>query len=244
MRRELTAGLFVVLLFVLEYGVLSGGEITTEGMLFYAPLDDSADANSAIGAKGPKTNKETRLVEGKFGQGVELKGEARLYYSGIDNFNLSEGTVAFWAKRYKSWSQKESGYILFKAVAGPGWNRNSLYFQTTQWGQLRVWIWDNDSKQTLYMVRPLPPAADEWYHLAFTFSDGEVRIYVNGQEGSYTDDGKGDPMMVMPSGKVETIQFGSDYNHSFDGVLDELRIYNRVLSPENIKALYEHVPRK
>jgi capsule polysaccharide export protein KpsC/LpsZ len=83
---------------------------------------------------------------------------------------------------------------------------------------------------------------NEWYHLACTFRDGEVRIYVNGEEGSYTPDGKGDPMLVMPSGYVKHVQVGSDYNKAFGGVMDEVRIYNDALTPEQIKAIFEYQP--
>lgn len=216
-------------------------EALDEGLLFYAPLDGKADAVVAAGSASPTQNRATRFVDGRFGQGIELTDNAQLYYSGVDHFKLQEGTVAFWANRHQPWDQRKA-CTLFKAVAGPGWNRNALYFIITSWNQLRVWIYDDESQQTLYMTRPLPSSTNEWYHLAFTYTDGEARIFVNGEEGSYTSDGQGDPMMVMPSGVVETIQFGSDYDHSFEGVYDEMRIYDRVLSPEEIQALVKYVP--
>jgi hypothetical protein len=225
---------------VLAAGSVWAGSLT-DGLTFYASLDKGIEADQAAGSPEPRMNQQTSVAEGRFGQGVELKGDARLYYSGVDNFDLREGTVAFWAKRYEPWAQRKS-CILFKAVAGPDWNRNGIYFMVTDWNQLRVWVWDEEAKQTLWMTRPLPEATNEWYHLAFTYRDGEVRLFVNGEEGSYVPDGRGDPMSVMPSGRVTNLQFGSDYNHSFQGVYDEMRVYNRVLTPEEIMALYQHVP--
>lgn len=215
-----------------------------EAPSFYAPLDGTPDATVALGAKAPTVNKGTKFVEGKFGQGVELKDKAQLYYSGEANFNISEGTVAFWAKRYEKWSGAKKNYILFKASAAE-WNKSSLYLMVTQWDQLRAWIFSDDGKQSLIMSpNGIPYAASEWYHVAMTFKDGDVKMYVNGAEISYGPE-KCDPMMVMPTGPVKHVQFGSDYDGAmFNGVMDELRIYKKVLSPDEIKKLYEFVPGK
>lgn len=210
-----------------------------EGLTLYLPWDTSLEATIAAGVKTPNKEQSTSLVEGKSGKGVKLSGSAQLYYPGKDNFNIQKGTIAFWAKRDLSWKQKELGFVMVKAIAGETWNQSSLYFSVTRWNQIRLGIFDRYKKQTLYMVRPVPAQADVWYHLAATFTDGEVHIYLNGEEGSYVSDGLGDPMMVMPSGDVKYLQIGSDYNHAFEGVMDEFRVYNRVLSPEEIKALYE-----
>lgn len=223
-------------------GLTQAASVPTDGLTFYAPLDGSYEAQAGEGSVTPNKNQSTQFVEGRFGEAVELAGEGRLYYPGTGTFNLSEGTVTMWANRNKAWKQAGEGYILMKAVAGPGWNKNSLYFMVTAHNQIRVWVWSNDQKQTLYMISPVPEQANEWVHLAFSYTDGEVRIYVNGEEGSYTGDGRGDPMMVMPSGNVKYLQIGSDYNHAFEGAIDEVRVYNRVLSPEEIKAVYTYTP--
>ncbi len=222
-------------------GTAFGADDLNEGLIFYAPLDDGLEAVVAKGSPTPRSSRSVTLVEGWSGQGAALKGDAQLYYSGVENFNLTEGTVAFWARRDVPWGQRKS-CVLFKAVAGPGWNRNAIYFMITDYNQFRVWVWDNDSKQVLWMTRPLPPTGDAWHHLAFTYRDGQVRIFLNGEEGSYEADGRGDPMSVMPSGRVQTIQFGTDYNHSFEGAYDELRIYDRVLTPESVRKLAAAVP--
>ncbi|MDF3128765.1 LamG domain-containing protein [Kiritimatiellaeota bacterium B1221] len=229
---------FKILLFACLTGNAIASESLDKGLTLHLSWNDSMEASTAAGIKTPTKDQSTQLVEGKSGKGVELTGSARLYYPGKDNFNIQEGTIAFWAKRNASWKQEDEGFILVKAIAGKGWNQDSFYFSITPHNQIRVWIWDHEKKQTLYMVSPVPAQANVWYHLAATFTDGEVRIYVNGEEGSYTGDGKGDPMMVMPSGDVKHLQIGSDYNHAFEGVMDEFRVYNRVLSPEEIKALY------
>ncbi len=215
----------------------------TNGLIFYAPLDGSFEAATAAGAKTPTAQKDLNFVDGKFGKGVELKDKAQLSYSGEKNFNLSEGTIAFWAKRNEKWGCKK-GYVLFKGVAGPDWNRSGLYFIATEWDQLRVWIFDDKAKESMVMTpNGIPYPANEWQHMAITFKDGSVKIYANGTETSYGV--KCDPMLIMPSGIVKQVQFGSDYDGAkFNGVMDELRIYNRVLVADEIKKLFEYAPSK
>jgi hypothetical protein len=212
-----------------------------DGLLFYAPLDGALEVVLAAGAASPSEHRDLQFVEGRFGQAVHLTGRARLYYRGGANFNFLEGTVAFWANRDVVWGQRKS-CTLFKVVGGPGWNRNALYFIITSSNRLRVWLYDDESRAIIYMTQSLPEHPEEWYHLAFTFKDGEVRIFVNGEEGEYTSDGRGDPLMLMPDVPVPLLQFGSDYDHSFEGRFDELRVYGRVLSPEEIRALFEWEP--
>lgn len=214
----------------------------TDGLIFYAPLDGTLDATVAAGAKKPTKDKEVKLVDGKFGQGAQIKGAAQLYYSGLKNFNLKKGTVAMWVKRDQPWAANL--FVFFKGVAGAAWNQNALYLIATDHAQLRAWVWDNDKKQQLIMSpNGISYEADHWYHLAATFTDGAVKIYVDGKEISYGT--KADPMLEMPTGQVKYMQFGSDYTPDsvLDGVLDELRIYDRVLSPEEVAKLAAFEPK-
>ncbi|WFB36975.1 LamG domain-containing protein [Kiritimatiellota bacterium B12222] len=233
---------FITLIAGFAGNIFASDSKLDEGLTLYLPWDSSTEAVIAAGDKTPNKDQDTKLVEGKFGNGVALTGDARLYYPGKDNFNIQEGTIAFWAKRNASWKQDEAGFIMVKAVAGGIWDQNSLYFSITRWKQIRLGIFDSHKHQTIYMVRPVPAQENVWYHLVATFKDGEVHVYLNGEEGSYTNDGQGDPMLIMPTGDVKFLQIGSDYNHSFEGILDEFRVYNRALSPEDVKALYELKP--
>lgn len=212
------------------------------GLIFYAPLNGKYEALKANGQKTPLVQKNTSFVEGKFGQGALLKDNAQLYYSGKENFNINEGSAAFWVKRNEKWSNKRA-FIIFKSIAGKGWNQSSIYFSVTNWNELSLKVFDDAKKSSQSMSQNnVPYRANEWLHLAITFKDGSLRIFVNGKEISYKT--KCDPMMDMPTGLSKYIQFGSDYTPKavFDGVMDELRIYNRVLSPEEIASLYLYKP--
>jgi hypothetical protein len=78
---------------------------------------------------------------------------------------------------------------------------------------------------------------DWWYHVAVTFDDlsDKVVFYVNGQVGSehYTPYGYLEDMTEMFNGCEG---YSSRY---FNGLIDEVTIYNRALTPSEIEELYE-----
>jgi hypothetical protein len=79
--------------------------------------------------------------------------------------------------------------------------------------------------------------ANNWYLLTYTFDGTDMKVYVNGvlkqtwnHPGSITDDGSHTNILVGYSGSS---------NEYFDGYLDEVRIYNRALSLDEINNRYE-----
>jgi hypothetical protein len=79
------------------------------------------------------------------------------------------------------------------------------------------------SLSNLYGATPLP--MNTWSHLAATYDGSIVRLYVNGtQVASRSQTG-----LVNTSTQPLTIGLG------WPGTIDELRIYNRALSPSEIQ---------
>jgi hypothetical protein len=84
-----------------------------------------------------------------------------------------------------------------------------------------------------------------WQHVAMTWSlaDSTIRLYRNGTEVAYSSiravntgsplDDSSHPFTIGVEGALESITF-------FNGLIDEVRIYNRVLSANQITALYNH----
>ncbi|OKP76210.1 glycoside hydrolase [Paenibacillus sp. P3E] len=91
---------------------------------------------------------------------------------------------------------------------------------------------------------------NEWSYVNAVFDGtlGTIKLYLNGSEIASTD---------LPSGSRLAEAFGTDLligknNHSsmlagvfslqmFSGIIDELKIYNRALSAEEVAASYQHV---
>jgi len=80
-----------------------------------------------------------------------------------------------------------------------------------------------------------------WQHIVYTFDSIErkIRLYRNGIEMSY-DTQTTAPAAYGFSGKPFWIGDNNNpFVDPFDGIIDEVRIYNRALSPDEIKRLYK-----
>jgi hypothetical protein len=82
-------------------------------------------------------------------------------------------------------------------------------------------------------------ATGRWYHVAGTFDGTYVRIYINGtlastssDFSSYTPRDSGLPISLGRLG------LGSVWYYEFNGTMDDVRIYNRSLSAQQVRALY------
>ncbi len=78
-------------------------------------------------------------------------------------------------------------------------------------------------------------STDTWYHLVGIYDGSNYLTYVNGElDDSYAD-------TVAPASDVNWLSIGnaSEATQYIDGSIDELRIYNRALSADEVKALYE-----
>lgn len=75
---------------------------------------------------------------------------------------------------------------------------------------------------------------NKWYHIAVTFDGNEIHWYKNGKEvGNEELD---DIQIAHASGKL---MIGSDGEHFFEGMLDELRLYNYALNSDEVKQDYD-----
>lgn len=212
----------------------------TDGLILYAPMDGSETA--VIGNGKPVRQEKLKLVPGKFGQAVRLEGAAKLAYPGKGNIDFSRGTVAMWIRKDRPWSEKRS-YRILKAVAGKSWDENALYIGGTRWDELSASQHDRDRKRNLVLSpNKISYPAGEWQHLAVSWNGPEIRVYMNGKEISYKT--PSNPMREAPEGVPYRIEIGSETSDSevLNGEIDELRIYNRALTPEEVGALFLHVP--
>jgi hypothetical protein len=98
--------------------------------------------------------------------------------------------------------------------------------------ETNMWIYDTAKAAHMYRAVPLPTPG-EWTHLAVTF-DGEVqRGYVNGIKGE--KGGNVDMFWAGPIGHVNVpLQIGASGGDTFTGLIDEIAIYSRALSEEEI----------
>ena len=79
-------------------------------------------------------------------------------------------------------------------------------------------------------------AANTWYHIVGTYDGSTVKIYVNGSLQASTA-ATGTITPTVGNVQIGEISGGDD---EFTGAIDEVRIYTRALSPEQVVALYSN----
>jgi len=82
---------------------------------------------------------------------------------------------------------------------------------------------------------------NQWSHVAATFDSGTFNVYLNG-EADNTQKVSGTVTSIFDSSYTKAIGIknqGGSYVLPFKGTIDEVRIYNRALSAEEIRCHYE-----
>ena len=92
----------------------------------------------------------------------------------------------------------------------------------------------NGNERKALLVGRTPLQTKTWYHVALTRDGTEVRVYLNGQADAELA-GSAEPGC---SGDVRQLFFGGRNDRLFplEGKLDEVAVYDRVLTPSEIAA--------
>jgi hypothetical protein len=182
-------------------------------------------------------------VSGVFGQAIEFDGSSYVDCGTDPAFDITnEITVAAWIKLdhvddRQSIVNKESNEVrgIGYRVGGGGTVHVQLYKQG--------WVAASD-KTDLYSTVSLQP--DTWYHVAYTYefvADGtsKTRLYIDGQEESRTDTTVGPLATNTEPLEIGRYYWSTGYNKWFDGLIDEVLIYTRALTPEEIAEVMKGI---
>jgi hypothetical protein len=203
----------------------------------YWKMDDGS-GNLASDASG---NGSDAGVNGAvWASGISGKG---LSFDGVDDYveipsslwNPAQGTVAFWTL---IWDFSMANNFFGHTTQPPFGNRIQLY---TDEGSQSLNLGLGNADERHMGITPLQP--DQWHHLALTWDGTQYRVYVDGQEsasGSYTRLTQLDSVADIGNLGRGTKRDGESMN----GVMDEVRVYNRTLSGSEIAELaqVDHVP--
>ncbi len=190
-------------------------------------LDHSGHRNNGTGAGGTSFNSR-----GKFGGGRQSTTyNQMIQVTKNDMPFVDELTLEGWVNN-TAWPSDEDGHILeFYKSGGTG----ETYIQTGMYGSAfgvqtkGAWLYTGMDSQVL--------GFNTWHHIAGTFNktDKKARLYVDGI------------LMLTSSATTSALEnapnritIGSDWfgDYSLIGVVDEVRLWNRALSPDEINASY------
>ena len=179
-------------------------------------------------------------VDGKFGKALNFDG-SNDYVSIPHSTSLSSDnqTIILWFKPATSPSYNDDKGLIWKAP-DTGYNTEFDISLSTS-GTIYGGICDG-SLNCVLISSTTTVSADKWYHVALIKEYGEsgdiLRLFVNGvQEANTTVSWHGvQNTNEVVLGKVSSASRSTRY---FNGTIDEVKIYNRALSAEEILADFQ-----
>lgn len=206
--------------------------------------------SSAFSTEADNCTYEIRhQVGGKFGNGIQFEGrDDRINAGTSPALQPSQITVAFWTKRTGSWNGGNNMFIWTKTTnwQGTGWYLGSYDVSSSNEGVFMC----VDSRGT-FRVDQKPDTLfplNEWTHVVATFdsSSKKYAFYINGVSQTVKSGvGLGvltDPISITSNSYTKYIGYEPQNQIALKGQMDETRIYNRVLSPDEIQKLYNWAP--
>ena len=231
--------LFMVLLLALVCSSFAAADLI-EGLVLYMPLDEGNGKNiegfSENGFKG-EINGGAKWVDGQFGKALEFS--ASTDFVGVaDNksFHIEdEITQAAWVNLDRLPSAHA---IVFGTRTGGGGRNIGFGYGMNPANGIKVWT--NGAGGGFLDINDNKTALDtgQWYYLSYTHTSdnkGKVKIYVDGEVTHEQDSNN----PVAPAGATSQVQIGTWAGEAWPGIVDEVRLWNRVLSDDEMKQSME-----
>jgi len=206
---------------------------TEKGLVAWWPFDEAVSFEDREATDG-KLMLGARLTKGRVGKGVELDGDMacmRVAYNPV--FDTGDAlTVAAWVKIGRTQPKRMTGVVYRQGA----WR---LCVREDKPPYTLVFEPHLQSKKYRGVVSKEKVGPGEWTHAVATFDHeaGAVALYINGTLSRVRELGPDDALAKVKS------ELGVGVRDSriayLNGVVDEVRLYSRALSPDEVKALYQ-----
>lgn len=221
---------FMTLILIIGFASIGDAINKDPALVLYLPFDegkgDKTVDQSGNKIEGALKNGVEWTKDGKIGNAVSFKGAiAHIEFPEVKVLDITnEITLEGWI--FPIAVQGDSNLFGRRTPANQGG-------YTTQWtaGKIETWVhiggWQGTrGKQTI------TPKTGQWHHVAGVFNGASVRQYVNGKlDIEFAQKGKMDSVpQVFRVGQAQTSLT------PMEGLMDEIAVYNRALTAEEIKS--------
>lgn len=183
------------------------------------------------------------LVAGKYGSALRLNGNQQAMIllgtvaptAQLDAMNRTD------AVSVEAWINISGRGIWPRIFEKGGYKRSGGYtFQLDSTGEhLSFAAWDTDSKNTFSVMGSSVIPLTQWTHVVGTFArQGNVytiKVYVNGKLDGVAQKTTAEEVLAPTVGDTAAvIGMGVELNSGFNGLIDELKVYNKTLNDAEI----------
>ncbi|OQB08765.1 MAG: hypothetical protein BWY21_01111 [Parcubacteria group bacterium ADurb.Bin216] len=189
---------------------------------------DSAGTNHGTLTNGPTWKTSSDCISGGC---LQFDG-SNDYIQLSNSFYFSNWSFSLWVKRFSDSGSYE------RLISHSSNSDYDSFFQIYTDDSVRFGYIDN-AGVTRHIYTPDKINLNQWYYLSSTFDGINIRIYINGELKAISNDfstynqrNSGYPLTI---GRLCA---GTCY-YGFNGLMDDIKIYNRHLSQEDLIILYE-----
>jgi len=208
-------------------------QAVVDGLVSFWTLDetdiDGDTVKDIVGGNDGTMQGKPKIVPGKIKQGLEFDGGSDFVdCGGDDSLNLTEAlTIELWMMPSSAGEGGPNAGPICKAIAGGSWSWQLRYNAP---GRFMGFQFNAGGHKWVSVKQKLKPK--EWYHITGTYDGSDAVCYLNGVE-------KDKISMPAINSSNDPILIGQDgWGNIFDGVVDEVRIYDRALSESEVKQNY------
>jgi len=234
--------------FILALTVACGALFAEEeGLLFKSTFDvynTTPDfAKGSREASGIPKDLQLRMSPGiaaPKSNAVVLNGKERIVYSAVGNFDPRQGTVSLWIKP-ENWAPDNPYYQIFFQIREPDFV--FLIYKLMRTQTLAFYI---KVKDQVYAAQASAKSwkPGNWYKLDAVWNRGEMRLYINGKCDTPAQVKKLGAGFILPDPLKKGAITLNEYewwhvNKEYATAFDDLKIYDRCLSQEEILTAYE-----
>src|SRR3989344_2853498 len=149
------------------------------------------------------------------------------------------------AKDYSTYTNNGlTNNLQYLTTAGPD-GSGAYYFNA---GNAEIEIINSPSLEfvsgydyTNYLTAQYPLQMDQWYHVVVTYNNGQIKVYINSVEQTLIDFSMGwnGYPSTFVSDNTRNMYISAASDEVLHAVLDNIRIYNRILSQQEITNEYQ-----
>lgn len=230
--KTLTYTLILISLAFMFVTYDSQAQNVDESLVLYLPFDEGGGEPKDFSMYENELElvNKPKWVDGKYGKALEFDGTNYVQVPINDVLQLTETfTVEFWVKR------EDAQPATWNYMVAAGTLKWAVIVNSNQ----NVYVWSQSGGNWGQRLVTNVPLTTEWTHIAMTYDvDSGVELYFNGQEKA----GEGDKPPVVD--EIDgSIMVGARHpgQEFFAGIIDEVALYNRILSLDEIQRDMEAV---
>ncbi len=236
--------ILLALAVIFAYTSMAEAQMVEEGLIAYWSLDADtiirSDVEDVIGKNEGVIMGNPKTVAGKVGEALQFGGTDSVDIKGTDDLNFNgkdEMTVVAWINAGDDKDPVEG------VVANPGGCCGTIVAQRDASGWALRYDGRNPGAEMEFIVCPgwqgdggfgLPKfKKGEWHYVAAVVDQAKVYLYLDGEQAM-----EGNFAGPMNPASPET-EIGHASDGGFIGIIDEVAIYNRVLTADEIKINFK-----